>query len=75
MSNPANDAYLDAMLELLDGAGLVEQYVNEDGKEAMRLTAEGEKVARQIPFSSEDEQDALLAALVEARPAASKVDP
>ena len=52
--------------KLLEQAGLVETYVDADGKIAMRLTADGERVARQMAMSSEDEQDALLAALVEA---------
>jgi DNA-binding MarR family transcriptional regulator len=60
------DAELDAMLDVLEQAGLVESYIDEEGKDAMRLTVEGAKVARQMALSSEDDQEALLAALVEA---------
>lgn len=60
------DAELDAMLDVLEQAGLVESYIDEEGKDAMRLTVEGAKVARQMALSSEDDQGALLAALVEA---------
>jgi DNA-binding MarR family transcriptional regulator len=60
------DDQFDAMVEMLEQAGLVETYVDSDGRGAMRLTAEGERVARQMAMSSEDEQDLLLAALVEA---------
>lgn len=60
------DDELDAMIDMLEQAGLVETYVDTDGKAAMRLTAEGERVARQMTTSSEDDQVALLAALVEA---------
>ena len=34
---------LDALVDQLEAAGLVEQYTNEDGKEAMRLTPAGEQ--------------------------------
>jgi len=63
MTDPAE---LDARLHVLQGAGLVEAYVNEDGKDAMRLRPEGERVARQMVMLPKGEQDALLAALVEA---------
>ena len=57
---------LDAMLEVPEQAGLVETYVNGGGKDAMRWTADGERVARQMAMSSDDERGALLAALLEA---------
>lgn len=60
------DVAFDEMRDVLEGAGLVETYVDQDGMDAMRLTANGTRLARQIAMSSEDEQDALLAALVEA---------
>ena len=55
-----HDAEMDAILELLQGAGLVEVYVNADGKQAMRLTDDGGRVARQMVMS--EEPDALLEA-------------
>ncbi len=39
---------------------MVEEYVNEDGKQAMRPTPAGERVARQLAMAGEDGQDALL---------------
>ena len=41
-----HDAELDAILEQVDTAGLVEQYVDEEGQQAMRLTPDGVRVAR-----------------------------
>ncbi len=41
-----HDAELDAIVALLSQAGMVEVYVNEDGKPTMRLTPTGERVAR-----------------------------
>lgn len=62
MSDP--DAELDAMVALLEQAGLVASYVNDEGNEAMRLTPQGERSARQMAMSSGDDQDTLLAALL-----------
>ncbi len=59
-----HDAELDQMVAELTEAGLVETYVDEDGKDAMRLTPEGEKVARQLAMSDDDDRDALLLALL-----------
>jgi hypothetical protein len=57
-------AELDAILAELEGAGLVEQYVNEAGEEAMRLTAKGGQVAM---TSDDDDAAALLDALLGAK--------
>jgi hypothetical protein len=46
-------------------AGLVEYYVDEDGQQAMRLSPDGERVARQLAMLGEDGQDVLMAALLE----------
>ena len=48
-------------------AGLVEQYTNKDGQEAMRLTPTGEKVAQQLSMLDESGQDDLMDALLEAK--------
>ena len=40
---PDHSDELDALVEPLEAAGLVEQYTNDDGKEAMRLTRAGEQ--------------------------------
>jgi hypothetical protein len=39
---------------------LVEQYVNDAGEAAMRLTARGQQVANQAAMTSEDDAAALL---------------
>ena len=53
-----HDAEMDAIVTMLSKADMVEEYVNEDGKRAMRLTADGERVARQMALS--DDPDGLL---------------
>jgi hypothetical protein len=58
------DTQLDAMVEQLVDAGLLETFTDDDGDEAMRLTPEGEKVARQMAMSDEGGQDALMNALL-----------
>jgi hypothetical protein len=60
-----HDADMDAIHELLEGAGLVEVYVNADGKQAMRLTEDGVRAARQMAMS--EDPDAVLDALLEAQ--------
>ena len=65
-----HDAEMDGMAEQLAEAGLIEVYTDDQGREAYRLTPEGEKVARQLAMSSDP--DALMAALLEdRRPSAS----
>jgi hypothetical protein len=58
-------AEMDAILAMLSEACLVEEYVNEDGKPAMRLTPDGAQVARQMAMS--DDPDGVLQALLEAQ--------
>jgi hypothetical protein len=60
-------AELDAILAELEGANLVEQYVNANGEAAMRLTARGQQVANQAAMGSEDDAVALLDGLLEAQ--------
>ena len=52
---------------MLSEAGLVEVYVNDEGKPSVRLTAEGKQVAQQMALSSEDDGQVLLDALLESR--------
>jgi hypothetical protein len=61
---PDDDAELAAILEQVETAGLVEQFVDEQGRPAMRLTPEGVRVGRQLSMLGEDGQDALKAALL-----------
>lgn len=53
-------------LDELERAGLVEQCVNKEGDDAMRLTTQGVRAVRQMAISSEDKQDTRTAALVDA---------
>ena len=43
---------------------MVEVDTDDDGQLAMRLTPDGERVARQLAMAGEDGQDALMAALL-----------
>jgi hypothetical protein len=61
-----HDAELDAILEQVEAAGLVEQFVDEQGRPAMRLTEGGLGVARQLTMLGEEGQYALMAPLLEA---------
>ena len=56
-----HDAEMDATLELFEGAGRVQVYVNAAGKPAMRLT-DGERLARLMAMSADPDTvlDALL---------------
>ena len=59
-----HDATFDAMTKQLVKAGLRELSTDTDGDEAMRLTPEDEKVARQLAMSDEGGADALLEGLL-----------
>ena len=54
------------MVAMLEDAGLIEQYVDEDGEAALRLTDRGAQVGRALAM--DDDAEALLAALLEADP-------
>jgi hypothetical protein len=53
-----HDAEMDALMQSLVEAGLLELFTDDDGDEAMSLTADGEKVARQLALGADE--DALL---------------
>jgi hypothetical protein len=53
-----HDAEMDALVKQLVTAGLLELFTDDDGDDAMRLTPEGEKVARQLALGADE--DALL---------------
>jgi hypothetical protein len=61
-----HDAEMDAMVAQLVTAGLIETFTDDNGDEAMRLTPDGEKVARQLALG--DDEDELLEALQESGP-------
>ena len=53
-----HDAEMDAILELLEGAGLVEAYIKADREQAMRLTDDGERLAGQMAMSGDPRRGA-----------------
>jgi hypothetical protein len=56
-----HDAEMDALIDMLEAAGLAERYVTEDGAQAMRLTERGAQVARSLPMTGDETAlDALL---------------
>jgi hypothetical protein len=57
-----HDAEMDALVKQLVTAGLIEVFTDDDGDEAMRLTPDGEKVARQLALGADE--DARLEALL-----------
>jgi len=62
------DAELDAIVAMLEEAALVEQYTNEDGKEALRLTPKGAQLGRAMAIGDEDvDAEAVLDALLDAK--------
>ncbi len=52
-----HDAEMDALVQQLVTAGLIETFTDDD-EEAMHLTPDGEKVARQLALGADE--DALL---------------
>jgi hypothetical protein len=58
-----HDAEMDALVQQLVTAGLIETFTDDDGDEAMRPTPDGEKVARQLALGADE--DALVEALLE----------
>ena len=60
-----HDAETDAIVAMLEQAGLVEQHVDPDGKPVMRLTKKGEQLGRSMALAGEEaDADAVLEALV-----------
>ena len=59
------DAELDAILDELEAADLVEQYVTEDGKPAMRLTEQGVRVRRSVALAGDEDAQVVLDALLD----------
>lgn len=59
-----HDPEMDTIRDQLEEAGLIEVHTDEQGREAYRLTADGERVARQLAMLGEDGQDALMAGLL-----------
>jgi hypothetical protein len=63
------DAELDRIVAMISEAGLIEAYVNEDGRPALRLTEKGAQMGRALAMAGDDaDPEAVLAALLEGRP-------
>ncbi len=61
-----SDNDLDAIVAELEAAGLIEQYVNEDGKPTLRLTPKGAQLGRAFAVARDEANaDVVLAALLE----------
>jgi len=60
-----HDTDLDDLLGQLARAGLTEVYVDEDGAQAVRLTAEGQRVATMLAMAG-DEEGEIIGALLDA---------
>ena len=64
-----HDGELDATVDELAAAGLVETYTDDDGKPAYRLTREGAAVGRQLAMTEGgDERLAIINELLDAGP-------
>lgn len=64
---PDHSAELDAILDHVETAGLVEVYTDEHGKQSMRPTPDGECVVRQRAMLGDVGHDPLMDALLEGR--------
>jgi hypothetical protein len=65
LSRTGQDAELDAVLELVEAAGRIEQDDDEQGRLAMSLTPEGVRIDRRYAMLGQDGQDALMAGLLQ----------
>ena len=64
----AHEAELDAIVDMLTEAGLIEQYTDDDGKPALRLTDQGAQVGRALAMAGGDaDPDVVLGALLAAQ--------
>ena len=58
-------AELDAMVAELSAAGVLEEFVDEDGRPSLRLTPQGAAVGRRLAMTGdEDEAQAVIDALL-----------
>lgn len=60
-----HDADTDAIVAELEKAGLIEVYINEEGKEAYRLTEQGERVGTALAMAGDDGAAMVLDALLD----------
>ncbi len=65
---------LQATIDMLVEAGMVEEYTNEDGKPALRLTPKGAQMGRALAMAGDDaDPDAIPEALMIATEADTRV--
>lgn len=62
-----HQAETDEIVAEFEQAGLIEIYVNEEGREAYRLNEQGARVSRQLAMPGDDEGEGLMAALLDSR--------
>ena len=63
-----HDAEMDAIVAMLEDAGLIESHTNEDGKAALRLTPRGAQIGGAMAMVGEDaDSDEVLDAMLEAQ--------
>lgn len=63
-TEPTQDEEFDTILDELEAAGYVVQYIRADGQPAMRLTPSGEQVAHQLAMVADDDAAAMMAGLL-----------
>jgi DNA-binding MarR family transcriptional regulator len=60
-----HDVEVDRLVEMLSDAGLLEAYVNEEGKDALRLTERGRELRTALTMDGGGDPEAALAALLQ----------
>ena len=61
--DPNHDDDIDAMLDELEEAGVVERFTNAAGEESMRLTKTGRQIANQLSSMDEAGRDEFIETL------------
>ena len=59
-------AELDELVAMLEDVGLIDPYVNEDGKPALRLTESGTALGRALAMGEDADAGAVLDGLLDA---------
>ena len=63
---PTRDDDYERIVAMLEEAGLAEAYIDEDGKEAIRLTERGTQLGRAMAMAGDEaDAEAMLNALLE----------
>jgi DNA-binding MarR family transcriptional regulator len=67
--DPTHDAETDAIVAELEKAGLVETFINDEGKVAYRLTPKGAQLGRSMALAGDKDTAVVLDALLDANEA------